>query len=236
MLEDANPDVVCLTEAWATDEGTQAEGLARQLGYEHHASACDLEIKGWTSGFGVVSRWAIVGTERRSLKGERESAMGSALHVRIDGDRGEFDVYAVMLHYPLDGSADRAEQVRQLAEFVATTSEPGALLVVCGDFNAGPDADEVRALTGRRAPPRPGLVFYDAWEIAGDGSPGHTWSNENRVAAPMLYPDRRIDYVLSACPRSAGLGHPTRCALLGVQEAARAELSDHYGVVADLRY
>ena len=51
-----------------------------------------------------------------------------------------------------------------------------------------------------------------------------------------LYPDRRFDYVLSAWPRLGGVGHPTHCELLGVVPSEQMQLSDHYGVLADLRY
>jgi len=95
---------------------------------------------------------------------------------------------------------------------------------------------ELRMLTGRTAPAAPGLVCYDAWEIAGDGTPGHTWSNRNPLAAVAMYPDRRMDYVLSAWPRRGGVGHPVRCQRLGVRPADQPQLSDHYGVLADLRY
>jgi hypothetical protein len=81
----------------------------------------------------------------------------------------------------------------------------------------------------------PGLVFYDAWDMAGDGGPGHTWSNRNPLAAVALWPDRRIDHILSAWPRAHGVGHPTHCALLGA-DPDQPPLSDHYGVAADLRY
>ena len=51
-----------------------------------------------------------------------------------------------------------------------------------------------------------------------------------------LLPDRRFDYVLSAWPRRGGAGHQARCELLGVRPSRQAQLSDHYGVAADLRY
>jgi hypothetical protein len=51
-----------------------------------------------------------------------------------------------------------------------------------------------------------------------------------------MYPDRRFDDVLSAWPRRGGAGHPVRCQLLGVLLADQPQLSDHYGVLADLRY
>jgi hypothetical protein len=50
---------------------------------------------------------------------------------------------------------------------------------------------------------------YDSWELAGDGSPGYTWSNRNPLAAIGLYPDRRFDYISSAWPRRGGAGIPS---------------------------
>ena len=161
---------------------------------------------------------------------------GVAVHVSVAGERGAIQLFTVMLDYPLGASGIRQAQVRQLAEFVAETAPRRDLVVVCGDFNAGPDSDEIRMLTGRSAPAVPGLVFYDAWEMAGGGSPGFTWSNRNPLAALGLFPDRRFDYILSAWPRRGGAGHPVRCSLLGVRPAGEQQISDHYGVVADLRY
>jgi hypothetical protein len=51
-----------------------------------------------------------------------------------------------------------------------------------------------------------------------------------------MYPDRRFDYVLSAWPRRGGAGHPVSCQRLGVLPADQPQLSDHYGVLAELRY
>jgi hypothetical protein len=82
----------------------------------------------------------------------------------------------------------------------------------------------------------PGLVFYDAWEIAGDGTSGITWSNANPLAAVGCYPDRRFDCIFSARPRIGAAGHPRHCELLGVCTDERPPISDHYGVLADLRY
>ena len=107
---------------------------------------------------------------------------------------------------------------------------------VCGDLNTRPDSDEIRLLTGRSGVATPGLVFYDAWELAGDGGPGTTWSNANPWAAPALFPDRRIDYVLSAWPRPGGAGHPVRCKVIGTEAVDGVLPSDHYCVLADLRY
>jgi endonuclease/exonuclease/phosphatase family metal-dependent hydrolase len=174
--------------------------------------------------------------ERRELRGEDGSGVGAVLAATVEGDRGTIQLFAVMLDYPLDASRVRQEQVRQLAQCIVETTRRRHPVVVCGDFNAGPDSDEIRMLTARSATAAPGLVFYDAWEVAGDGTPGHTWSNRNPLATVAMYPDRRFDYVLSAWPRLGAVGHPTHCELIGVVPPDELQMSDHYGVLADLRY
>lgn len=61
-------------------------------------------------------------------------------------------------------------------------------------------------------------------------------ANRNALAAISMYPNRRIDYVFSAWPRAGGVGHPTRCELVGTLSDDEPPCSDHYGVSADLRY
>lgn len=236
VLATVAPDVACLVESWATPEASQADLVGDRLGLEHRVFVGDRDQGGWTSGIGIVSRWPITRREHQALPGDDGDGTGEALFAVIDGPRGLVQLFVVMLDYPLHASGLRQGQVKQLATFVERTTHRRHPIVVCGDFNAGPDADELRMLTGRSEPPVPGLVFYDAWELAGDGTSGHTWSNRNALAAPGLYPDRRFDYILSAWPRAGGVGHPTHCELLGDTAAPESQLSDHYGVVADLRY
>ena len=66
-------------------------------------------------------------------------------------------------------------------------------------------------LTGQSATAEPGLVFYDAWEVAGDGTAGHDVVEPQPFGGrPVGNPDRRFDYVLSAWPRnSEGWGTPS---------------------------
>jgi endonuclease/exonuclease/phosphatase family metal-dependent hydrolase len=91
-------------------------------------------------------------------------------------------------------------------------------------------------LTGRTDVPVPKLVFQDAWEVAGDRSPGHTWSNANPHARRDLEPDRRIDYVLVGWPKQGGAGQVVDCRVVGADPVGGVVPSDHYAVVADLRY
>jgi endonuclease/exonuclease/phosphatase family metal-dependent hydrolase len=235
-LLEVTPDLVCLVEAWRDGEITQPERVSQTLGLPHHCFVGDWEQEDWVSGVGFVSRWPMTEPVRRPLRAEDGSGFGEAVHVVVDGDRGPIQLFSTMLDYQLDGSALRQAQVKELARFIQEVSSRRYPIVVCGDFNANPDSDEIRTLTGRSATAAPELVFYDAWEVAGDGSAGYTWSNRNPLAALGLYPDRRFDYIFSAWPCLGGAGHPTHCALLGVRPPADLQLSDHYGVVADLRY
>lgn len=235
-LVEVDPDVVCLVEAWRHGEQTQPELIANRLGHVHHRFVGDWEQEDWVSGVGFVSRWPMSEPVRRPLRDGSGAGFGEAVHVVVDGERGLIQLFITMLDYQLDASALRQAQTKKLARFVSEVTRRRYPTVVCGDFNAGPDSDEIRMLTGRSATAVSGLVFYDAWELAGDRTPGFTWSNGNPLAAIGLYPDRRIDYIFSAWPRLGGVGHPVGCSLLGVRPADQLQLSDHYGVVADLRY
>lgn len=230
------PDLVCLVESWRHGDTTQSERISRTLGLPHHHFVGDWEQEDWVSGVGFVSRWPMTEPLRRLLRADDGSGFGEAVHVIVEGERGPIQLFVAMLDYQLDASALRQAQVKELARFVQEVSRRRYPIVVCGDFNADPDSDEIRMLTGRSTTAAPGLVFYDTWEVAGDGGAGHTWSNRNPLAALGLYPDRRFDYILSAWPRLGGTGHPTHCALLGMRPTGELQLSDHYGVVADLRY
>lgn len=236
VLAGAAPDVICLVEAWRHGEYDQPARIAERLDLPYHHFVGDWHQEDWVSGIGLVCRWPMSEPKRRALRSDDGEDLGQAVHVVVEGERGPIQLFAVMLTYPLDASAIRQSQVKQLAHFVQETASRRDPVIVCGDFNAGPDSDEIRMLTGRCAPAAPHLVFYDSWEVAGDGSPGYTWSNRNPIAAVGLYPDRRLDYIFSAWPRRGGVGHPVDCALLGVRPPDQEQISDHYGLVADLRY
>jgi endonuclease/exonuclease/phosphatase family metal-dependent hydrolase len=109
--------------------------------------------------------------------------------------------------------------------------------ILCGDLNAAPDADEIRMLTGRAAVPVPGVIFRDAWAVAGAGSDGSTIAARNPFNAATLEPDTRIDYVLVGLPKLGGCGHVRRATVAG-DRPGNAGLfpSDHFAVVAELRY
>jgi endonuclease/exonuclease/phosphatase family metal-dependent hydrolase len=231
-------DVLALQETWNDGESSsQVRDLAAALGYEY-AFGTGFGDSNETFGNAILSRWPIVATETRpldSLPGVDELRV--VVRAEIDGPRGRFDAYSTHLNWRLDQSHVRQLQVRGICAFVAERGSDLVLPpVLCGDFNAEPDSDEIRMLTGKAAVPVPKLVFLDAWNAGGDGGPGFTWSNDNPFATLDLEPDRRIDYVFAGYPRPGGAGQVVAARVEGVDPVDGVHPSDHYGLLAELRY
>jgi endonuclease/exonuclease/phosphatase family metal-dependent hydrolase len=235
-LAGCDADVVTLQEVWDANGCNQAAELASVLGFSH-AYAGRFTIDGVTIGNAVLSRWPIADVESRMLPAPPDlEELRVVMRAGIEGPRGPLQVYTTHLNWRFDQSAVRQEQVRSIALFVADTTGDGDYPpILAGDMNAAPDAEEIRMLTGRTAPPVPGLVFHDAWEAGGSGGPGFTWTNANRWATRDLEPDRRIDYVFVGLPERGGAGHVTSCRLVG-DPVNGLDPSDHLGVLAELRY
>lgn len=236
-LKMVQPDIVALQECWRAPDGeTQAVRLGRALGYHHAYGGGTFLIEDWGTGAGLLSRWPIQSHEYREFPAIAADRWGgSALFGCVDGPRGLLPVFSVGLDWPPYASAARQASVSHLVAFVGEMASASFPPIVCGDFNATPDADEIRSLTGRRDAVAPGFVLFDAWEMAGNGS-GHTWAHTNPWTARALLPDRRIDYILVGWPRRDGAGHVLRCSVEGVEPSEGVVPSDHYAVCAELRY
>lgn len=104
--------------------------------------------------------------------------------------------------------------------------------ILCGDFNAMPDSNEIRALRGSAAPLSEDVVFMDAWDFADGGGPGYTWTIENPNAARHFHGNARLDYIFVRYTPESEVGsiHGTRT--FGGPEDGWP--SDHLGVVADI--
>jgi endonuclease/exonuclease/phosphatase family metal-dependent hydrolase len=232
-LAQARPDIVVLAESWAKGGESQCARLAGPLGLAHHAfsGVTAQEDEAALSGVGVMSRWPIRRESSRTFGGARVQ------FAEVSGPRGPIQVYGLVMDaWWFDESQARQQAVRDLLTHIGKEQDEQAPLIVCGDFNADPDSDEIRMLTGRTTVPVPGLSFYDAWEVAGSPAPGHTWSNDNPWATQLLWPSRRIDYIFSAAPRPGGAGHPRHTELLGTRPVNDVYPSDHYAVASRLRY
>ncbi len=234
VLRDANPDVICLQEAWRDDGYDAAEVLAAGLGYDQAATIEWFEPLRLASGTAILSRWKIAKHEDLRLPPEDRGSGAVFQFAEFAGPRGVIQVFNAMLDWRPDLSHVRQRQVERLCAWIRERRVRGASIVLCGDFNAPPDSDEIRMLTGKSRTPAPGLVFYDSWDAIRPDERGFTWSSTNAYAKASPRSDCRIDYIFSAWGGPAGRGQPTACGLLGA-DADRIG-SDHFGVWADLRY
>lgn len=233
-----DPDVMGLQEVWRIADGTDGTHLrlAAALGYAQvYESRVDFD--GVAFGLAVLSRWPIAGHEAIALPApDNKQEFRSVLRADIEGPRGPIQLFTTHLNWRLDESDVRQTQVRELVEFVARSPARSYPAVICGDFNADPDSDEIRMVTGKAASPVDRYVFHDAWAVAGGGGPGFTWSNRNPYARLDLEPDRRIDYVFAGWPKQGGAGHVMSAQVVADAPVEGVNPSDHYGVLAELRY
>ncbi|HEY3834304.1 MAG TPA: endonuclease/exonuclease/phosphatase family protein [Acidimicrobiia bacterium] len=258
-LRALEPDIIGLQEVWDDGDHNQAREIASALGYAHVEFEANLEHRGaWfpqdppdapdavtRAGNAVISRWPIRRREVRLLSRDSGDARDDegeervCLLAEVDGPRGPIQMYCAHLSWRGDHSAVRQRQVGDICAFVREQRPRTFPSVLVGDLNSDPDSDEIRMLTGRATTPVPGVLWRDVWEWTGKvarGEPGHTWSNDNAFAAASLDVPRRIDFIMVAAPKAGGCGHPLDVHVIGDRPIDGVWGSDHYGLVADLRY
>jgi endonuclease/exonuclease/phosphatase family metal-dependent hydrolase len=251
-LRRVDADIVCLQEVW--DHGgegrNQARELADTLGYAEPLYAHNLEWPdGTRSGNAILARWprrrdGVLVLPRRAAAPvdtiDEEGEERLCLFAELDGPRGPIQMYCAHLSWRGDHGAVRRLQVAAICDWVKAQRPRSFPAVLCGDLNAPPDSDEIRMLTAKAPVPVPGVWFRDAWttvhgEHGNDGS-GNTWSNDNPFAAASLDRDTRIDYVMVGAPKAHGCGHVVAVDRIGDEPIEAVFGSDHYGLVAELRY
>ncbi len=238
QLQDLNADVICLQEVWDTGTDNQAARLADDLGL-HFSYEAVLPIDGVNWGMAILSKWPVLdqqGLVLPSMPSDDGSRDCKVMRARLDGPNGVVDVYNTHLSWRPEESAIRQEQVGFIANLVKSTWQGPVPPIVCGDFNAIPTADEIRILTGEAAVPVDGLYFFDAWRAAGHTDAGFTWDNANSLTNKALQPNRRLDYIFVGEPAENAAGHVLTAERVGLQPSNGIFPSDHFGVLAELRY
>ena len=237
VVRECNPDLIGLQEIWDDDDVCQASLLAEELGYAFTYSGAS-EIVGIKFGNAVLSRWPISFADSyplTSMPSDDGSRNCRLAHASVEGPRGQIEVYSTHLSYLPFESGIRQLQVRDICRLIADRKSDVPPILM-GDFNAVPESDEIRLLTGLKEPPVPYQVFYDAWQVANAHDPGYTWHRGNPYTAAALEPDRRLDYVFVGRPTGVGVGHVKSCRLVGTEAVDGVFPRDHYGVLAEIRY
>ncbi|HKA84688.1 MAG TPA: endonuclease/exonuclease/phosphatase family protein [Acidimicrobiales bacterium] len=258
-LERLEPDIVCLQEVWQDGATPNTAGWIVDrmpaAGWHWHFGGRPFGAHVWPDpslefGSAVLSRWPIEGSAYHALPLVEPadafvaSVPWELVHVRTAG----LDVYSCHLAAAPRDSNHRRHQVLAIDELIAAQRgeldcdvTPGQVrdampAILCGDFNAEPDSDEIRFLCSLTGLDGRTAFYQDAWRVAGDG-PGYTqdWRT-NPIAAALNVHRKRIDYVFVGDPfqRRGGAGR-VLAAQLAFHEPLTGRLaSDHAGLVVDI--
>jgi endonuclease/exonuclease/phosphatase family metal-dependent hydrolase len=247
QLRALDPDVVCMQEVKRHGDGTTADALAARLGMV----ACYNEASVWDGGeegLAILTKAPLVEQRVLVLPEARPADTRILLSGRVQTAGGPIWVHTTHLHYRLDDGLAREHQVVAIDDAIRAcgrdNTDPPQIL--CGDFNATPDSDEIRFLRGLTTLAGKRTHFQDAWlrlhrePEPGDG-PAHgiTWSSENRFTRPLrsLDLDRRIDYVFATTRKKDGRAtiHASKVVLTERDGDDDVCASDHYGVLAEIQ-
>lgn len=189
------------------------------------------------SGVAVASRWPIVECASSDLPGTDASSVGGiVLGCRVEAPFGTVPFANATTYFPmLHEGWKRERQMPSLAQAARRLrTREGFPVVLVGDFNAEPETTEIRYLKGLQALDGGSAYFCDAWERAGDGSDGATWTQRNPYSAKWGLHDRRIDYVFVGVPGVCGPGAVRSCRVVCDRPVGGVWPSDHLGVLAEL--
>ena len=212
------PDVIALQEV-IQREGlvNQAEWLAGQLGYAWHFVSTDPAGKPMRYGNAILTRHPILLRGEQRLRPLDDSRTAGLLRIDLEGRA--LNVYVTHLHWTDQGGPIRAQQVADLLQYIATTTE-GIASIVAGDFNATADAPELTSLRGG---------FIDTYGSQHpDADPVSSSTLNLKYFAP-----KRIDHVFY----QRGEFTPVSSRIIFNQaDADGIWASDHYGMLALLRF
>jgi endonuclease/exonuclease/phosphatase family metal-dependent hydrolase len=260
-LDHLAPDVVCLQEVWRDGSGTDTAAwiVDRSAGdwfWRFGGDAFFPEFwpdPGLAFGSAILSRWPIETHRYQRLPivdGDDDAVLEGVpwelLHVRTAG----LDVLSTHLAPAPTHSRHRVRQVMAIDDHVRRLrgdldalpafGETRAAMpaILCGDFNAEPDSDEIRWLCGLTAIDERTTYWVDAWREAGDG-PGLTSDpTTNPIVRSMGAPHKRIDYVFvgDGFQRAGGAGRVLSARRVFDASLTGQVASDHYGVVVDIAW
>lgn len=244
-IEALKPDLLAFQEAGYAEGRHQVAEVLDGLGYQilHQYEVAPSTVK--DNACCVASRWPFELAEVQSLQlTERTLTYPYAtLAVRVASPAGPLLFVCAKPSWELNREYEREQQALALAELIARHADPAGLPpILAGDFDAAPDRASIRFLTGRQSLNGQSVHFRDAWEEAGDGTEGFTWTNENPGVAEMiarrfhqLRNTRRIDYIfLGSFHDYAKPARITRCEVALNEPVDGVYASDHYAVFAEI--
>ncbi len=258
-LDHLQPDVVCLEEVWEDARTPNTAGWVAEhssIGFHVTFGGAPFAPHLWADpqlrfGSAILSRWPIERSTHHLLPtapGDDDPFVTGVPWELLHAETAGLDVFACHLAAAPTHGLHRRAQVLAIDELVRSVrgdrdAPPGfgsqrasMPAVLCGDFNAEPDSDEIRFLSSLTVLDGRTTFWQDAWRMAGEG-PGHTqdWRH-NPLAAHMNVNRKRIDYVFvgDAFQREGAAGRVVAAELAFHEPRTGVLASDHAGLVVDV--
>jgi len=214
---------------------SQADEIAAGLGWHVHYVPAWHVGGGLTFGNAIVSKHRLVDVASLPLPAPEGLDTRTVAFARVELPHGPMPVFVTHLTFQLHLGHARCEQVRALAEHVKMLAPvDGPPPVVMGDFNADPDADEIRFMRGLTTLGGTSVYFADCWAATDQSGPGYTYDRRNPYALRSREPSRRIDYVFVRGPDRRLRGEPVSARLALTDDVDGVWPSDHFAVVAEI--
>jgi endonuclease/exonuclease/phosphatase family metal-dependent hydrolase len=245
-LRTLDPDVVALQEV---REGpglpNQAEVLGQAAGY-HAVFEPATPFGGGQEGLALLARQPFDEHAARALPGAQPDERRILLSARL----GDLWVHTTHLNYRLQHGLVREQQVLAIDQRLQAlqtlqtlqTFAPGErkaeVQILMGDFNARPEADEMRFLRGLHTLEGRRTHYQDAWDRLHPAGAGWTWAAANPYTARLsfLERDRRLDYIYVTPERRDGRGRIHDCRIVLDQPGPGGVFaSDHFGLLAEIQ-
>jgi len=230
------PDLVGLQEIIAQEGGSsQADAIAEGLGFETAFGVAHDLGSGVHFGNAILSRWPLGRKQVFELPAGRSAESRSLLMAEIASPHGSIPFFVTHLNWKFHEGYVREEQVQAIAAIVKREAPMSGLPpVLVGDFNAQPEATEVRYLKGLHSLGGTSTFFGDCFDQVGEG-PGYTYdARHNPFAAPTHEYPRRIDYIFVRGPDKVVRGKPLSARVCFDLATDGVTPSDHYGVYAEI--
>jgi len=244
-IEALQPDLLAFQEAGYAEGRHQVAEVLDGLGYHilHQYEVAPSTVK--DNACCIAARWpfALVEVLPLQLTERTLNYPYAALAVRVASPAGPLLFVCAKPSWELHREYERELQALALADLIDRHADPTGLPpILAGDFDAAPDRASIRFLTGRQSLNGQSTHFRDAWEEAGDGTEGFTWTSENPGVAEMIHRrfhqlrhTRRIDYIFLGSFHD--YDRPARIARCEVALNAPIDgvyASDHYAVFAKI--
>ncbi len=259
-LDRLDADVVCLQEVWEDANTPNTAGwVAEHTAIDYHWAfgGAPMAESVWPDrslrfGSAVLSRWPIDEHRHHLLPvGPDPSLIVAAVPWELFWARtAGLDVFSCHLAPAPSDGLHRQLQVLEIDSLIRQIREDKDVInglghrrptmppILCGDFNAEPDSDEVRFLCSLTALDGRTVFYQDAWREAGDGVGLTQDWQANAIAASMNVHRKRIDYVFVGDPflRQGSAGRVLRAELAFHEPLTGVHASDHFGLVVEVTW